>query len=911
MGKKKFHPLGLFSEQIFGPLKNYTCQCGSGIYWGASRAGDKCNDCKVRIVKSDERRKQFAKIILPIPVVNPLFYDLVVSIGGKAFKKGLDDLMKNDKSVLYFDGEDYVITHQEKVPPNIPKWEKLEAIHQLVYGVSKQMVEDGETQWKKVFDNIDNFLIDKVIVLPPDLRPTSKTGNEARQLMDKINRNYVQILTKKEIMRETIIDVHKDKSLFYSYFKQLQKDVNDVYNQILEKLSKKEGLIRGNILGKRIDFSGRAVIVPDPTLNLDECKIPYIMALEIFKLPIAKRIVELGKFKLLNQAIDFVDECIEKHSESLVAVCEEIIKDEVCILNRQPSLHRLGMLGFKLRITLDLVIKIHPLVCNPFNADFDGDQMAVYVPISEKAKEEIRQKISVIKNLSSPSNESLTTTPNQDIVLGIYYLTSDDFNDLAEPVEFKGELLSAAKVEFNKCLPDDYPVIKYKVDKKKLIGILTDIKDKYPDTVTAKVLDNVKRIGFKYATLFGFTLSLDRLEVPGSQALKDEAYSKPTIREQLNALNQPEITAFLKKNFHYSYLIESGARGTWDQAKQLILSRGFISNFNGEILPIPIKGSQLDGLTEEEFFYSTYGSRKGLLDVALNTGTSGYLSRKLIFTCANLQYDYHLDDCGTKDFLEVEVNSKRKALMLAGRYMKLKDNTLQLITKENCFSLIDKSIEIRSPIFCKSPKLCQKCYGDLGKKLNSRFVGIVAAQTLGERGTQLVLRTFHTSGSAIIKDSQSSDVSMKQEDIIGDLASVSELLHKFKDKKPQDIVAELFQAYDKDIYHVHFECVVAQLMWVEGKKWRLLDNRNKIEPQYFSVQSVPAQESWILAMAFSNPKRSILHGIQDEGKYQGVMDQILKGELIDEGSEADQAGLKIDPENLGEIPGLETDAAIG
>jgi len=241
----------------------------------------------------------------------------------------------------------------------------------------------------------------------------------------------------------------------------------------------------------------------------------------------------------------------------------------------------------------------------------------------------------------------------------------------------------------------------------------------------------------------------------------------------------------------------------------------------------------------------------------------------------------------------------------------LKDNSLQRITKENCFSLIDKAIEIRSPIFCKSPKLCQKCYGDLGKKLNSRFVGIVAAQTLGERGTQLVLRTFHTSGSAIIKDSHSSDVTMKQEDIIGDLASVSELLHKFKDKKPQDIVSELFQAYDKDIYHVHFECVTAQLMWVNGKKWRLLSNRNKIEPQYFSVQSVPAQESWILAMAFSNPKRSILHGIQDEGKYQGVMDQILKGELIDEGSEENRPDIESDKISVEEIPGLKIDATIG
>jgi hypothetical protein len=249
--------------------------------------------------------------------------------------------------------------------------------------------------------------------------------------------------------------------------------------------------------------------------------------------------------------------------------------------------------------------------------------------------------------------------------------------------------------------------------------------------------------------------------------------------------------------------------------------------------------------------------------------------------------------------------------MLAGRYMKT-DSGLVRITKENYLDIIDKTINIRSPILCKDQKICHTCYGDLSKKINSRFIGIIAAQTVGERGTQLVLRTFHTSGSAIIKDSNTvDDTSMKQEDIIGDLASVSELLHKFKDKTYKDIVSELFQAYDKDIYHVHFECVVAQLMWSNGKKWRLLKDRTTVEPQYFSVQSVPAQESWILAMAFSNPKRSILHGIRDEGKYQGVMDQILKGELIDEGSKEDREASRINKENLEASSGPTVDATIG
>jgi len=862
-GKKKFHSKGLFSEQIFGPVRNYTCQCG--VYHGVSKAGGTCDDCKVDIVNSDARRKRFARIGIPIPVVNPLFYDLLVDLGGRSLKSALDDLMKNDKSVLYLSDNEMVVTvNSENIPAGTQTWERVDAIMVLIQTLATDMIKSGVPHWQLVMDNIDSLLINQIIVLPPDLRPTSKSSGSGKDLMDKINRYYIQILTKKEIMKDTVIDIQRDKNLYYTYFKQLQNDVSELYTRILEKMAKKEGLIRGNILGKRIDFSGRAVITPDPTLRLDQCKLPYLMVLEIFKLPIAKRILELGKFKLLNKAIDFVDECIDSQSPVLFKICEELTKNEVCILNRQPSLHRLGMLGFNIKVTLDQVIKIHPLVCPPFNADFDGDQMAVYIPISDEAKQEIRDKIFVTKNLNSPANESLTTTPSQDVILGIYYATSFDWG----------------REEFNNCLPHDYPKVDEVIDNKKLLSILNEIKDSYVDSDVAIILDNIKKMGFMYATLSGCTLSLDECTVAGVTKLKKGIFAEEGIRDQLISLSKPEVTQMLKDNFAYSYMIESGARGSWDQVRQLVLTRGFISNFDGEILPHPIKNSLLEGLNQEEFFYSTYGCRKGLLDVALNTGTSGYLSRKLIFTCANLQLDEELEDCGTTDLLPVDVTSERKARMLVNRIALSEDQkVLYKITKDNFKDIVGKEIMIRSPILCKSPKVCRTCYGDLYKKLNSRFVGIIAAQTLGERGTQLVLRTFHTSGSAVIKG-EDGDALMKQEDIIGDLASVSELLHKFKRKTYIDIVSELFDVYDKDIYHVHFECVVAQLMWKNYRKWRLLENRDKISPDYFSIQSAPNQESWILAMAFSNPKRSILQGILYEGKYSGVMDKILKGERI-------------------------------
>jgi len=879
-GKKKFNPEGLFSEQIFGPVRNYTCQCG--IYHGVSKSGSVCDICGVPIINSDSRRKTFAKIVIPISVVNPLFYDLIVNLGGKGLKKAIDDLMKNDKSILYLDSalDEYVVTiSEDQIPVGAEKWERVEAIEELVRAVAENP--DNPPEWQIIKDNLSNLLINQIIVLPPELRPTSKSSGETKQLMDKINRYYVQILTKKEIMRDTIIDIQRDKALYYTYFKQLQKDVSELYTRILEKMAKKEGLIRGNILGKRIDFSGRAVISPDPTLSLDECKLPYIMVLEIFKLPIAKRIIQLGKFKLLNKSIDYVNECIENKTPVLLKICKDVTKNEYCILNRQPSLHKLGMLGFKIKITLDSVIKIHPLACPPFNADFDGDQMAVYIPISDDAKNEIKEKIVITSNLSSPSNEYLTTTPSQDIILGIYYLTSEEFSK--KIITYKEHKLLIGRAEFNRQLPKDYPVVDKKISEKGLLRILNDIKNKYPQEETIVILDNIKKTGFKFATLYGTTMSLKDFPIVGAKKIRHDIFSHSSIRNQLTAFSDPSLIDELKEKFKYSYMIESGARGSWGQVKQLILSRGFISNFDGEILPHPIKNSLVDGLTQKEFFYSTYGCRKGLLDVALNTGTSGYLSRKLIFTCANLQIDKDLDDCGTTDLLEVDVKNNRKARMLINRWaLNEEDKTLYKITEDNYKNIIGKIIFIRSPILCKSPKICKKCYGDLYKILNSRFIGIIAAQTLGERGTQLVLRTFHTSGSAVIKGEEigDDDTSMKQKDIIGDLASVSKLLHKFENKTYTMIVDELFDAYGKDIHNVHFESVVAQLMWRDNKKWRLIENREKVSPKYYSIQTVPNQESWILAMAFSNPKRAILQGILYEGRYSGVMDKILKGEKI-------------------------------
>ena len=886
INKRKFHAEGLFSEQIFGPIKNYTCQCG--VYHGISRSGGTCKICNVDIVNSDIRRKRFAKIVLPVQIVNPVMYDLVIDISGNTLKTYLNKLMKNEKSVLYTKDDFYFVTEEDKVPIGVQKWEKLEAIYELISNMANAFVEDDpNSKWTAVKDNLDKLFIQNILVLPPDLRPAAKGVEKNNQVVDKINRFYMQILTKKESMKDTIIDITRDKTLFYSYFKQLQKDATELYEHIVTKLSKKEGLIRGNILGKRIDFSGRAVIIPDPALHIDECSLPYVGFLELFKLQISKKLIELSKFKLLNQAIDYIDECINFSNFALYNICEELAKTEVCILNRQPTLHRLSMIAFKIKISKDNVIKLHPLVCSGFNADFDGDQMAVYIPISAKTKQELLDKVIITKNFTNPANMELSTLPSQDIVLGIYTLSTNQFPNLQNLVEYKGETVTESIKILNDCFPENYPLINYAVSKKELLKILNDIKEKYSETDIAYTLDKIMEVGFKYSTIFGPSLSLKAFEIKNSGKIRDKIYEDGTILEQVRKLSSPETIKFLKENFNYSYLIESGARGSWEQATQIVFSRGYVSDFNGNIKNEPIIHSLYEGLTPKEFFNSTYGCRKGLLDVALNTGTSGYLSRKLLFTGSNLELSLELDDCGTEDYLDVYIEDDKKSKMLIERYFINENNEVEKITKENRKTLIGKTIKLRSPIFCKSQQVCHKCYGDLWKYIHSRFIGFIAAQALGETNTQLVLQTFHVSGvTKLGKPDDNTEDSLKQKDIVGDLTLASRIFHQTKGKNYKDIIDEIYEIYNssRDIHHVHFECIVSQMMWadVHGDEtlWRLIKERDKIVPTYYSIQTVPEKSSFLLGLGFSNPKRQIIKGIQKAGQYKGIFDKIICGEIL-------------------------------
>lgn len=520
---------------------------------------------------------------------------------------------------------------------------------------------------------------------------------------------------------------------------------------------------------------------------------------------------------------------------------------------------------------------------------FVQDTISIYRPISNNTIEELKDKMISTKNLINVSDSHLTFKPSQDIVLGIYLLTSGNIKGLNYDVKFKGKKIKKYFELFNKVLPENYPLVLKTIDKKELIYILEDISENY-EKYAPEVLDQIKILGFKYATLYGCTMSLNNCVIKDSKEIKEKIFDKKNTNiDQLHLLSEENLKNILRDRFKYSYLIDSGSRGTWDQVKQLILSRGFISNFKGEIINKPIKNGLIDGLNPEEFFLSSYGSRKGLLDVAINTGTSGYLSRKLIFACINLLIDFENEDCETEKTLNVFVENEKKAESLIYRNYIDEQGNVKNIDKKNYKEIIGKNIKLRSPIYCKGKNICKTCYGNLYKYLNSKFIGILAALALGERNTQLVLRTFHTSGSAVIRDNiensnndDDNDI-IRQQDVISDLNTASSMLHKFEENlTPEILVNNLYNVYNSSgsIHHIHFECVISQLMVFKNNRWRTLEDRENKPYEWKSIQAIPQVDSWLSALAFSHAKRSLIEGIKKGKSGDGIFDRILYGEKI-------------------------------
>jgi DNA-directed RNA polymerase subunit beta' len=667
-------------------------------------------------------------------------------------------------------------------------------------------------------------------VLPPDLRPmvqldggryaSSDLNDLYRRVINRNNRlKYLLEISAPEVivrnekrMLQEAVDALIDNSMRKGILTTATTGGRRLLKSLADILKGKQGRFRQNLLGKRVDYSGRSVIVVGPKLKLHQTGLPKKMALELFKPFVIQKILQ----KELAYNVRGASKLIEQGIDEVWAILEEVVKDKVVMINRAPTLHRLGIQAFQPVLIEGESIKLHPLVCKAFNADFDGDQMAVHVPLSEEAQKEAREIMLSSHNLLKPATGMPIISPTQDIILGCYWLTRLEEGrgegkmfsnpeeaiiayeagviDLKAKVKIKmGEDIvetSVGRVFFNETLPAGYPYVNDLMKSKKVEKIISQIILKYPLEAVEETLDKVKNLGFEYATVSGVSWGMDDLIVPPQ---KEEIMNKAqkeidTIESHFKKglLSREEkggkvievwtkvkseieklVPETLPKNGSIFTIIDSGARGSWSQPVQMAGMKGLVINPAGQIIELPVKSSFKEGFDVLEYFISTHGARKGTADTALRTSTAGYLTRRLVDVAHEVIVSE--EDCGDKEGFEM-LRSEADELgqdfsfKIVGRVV-LEDVEFdsevivkkgEIITWDKADKIIEKkiaSIKVRSPISCKSMRgICQKCYGwDLGRnKLVGigEAVGVVAAQAIGEPGTQLTMRTFHTGGVA-------------------------------------------------------------------------------------------------------------------------------------------------------------------
>lgn len=908
---------GLFCEKIFGPTKDWECHCGK--YKRIRYKGIICDRCGVEVTKAKVRRERMGHIELAAPVSHIWYFKGIPSRMGLV----LDISPRNLEKVLYFAA--YIVTnpgnsgfgYKEILTEQQYREAKdtfgsgfkaamgAEAIRELLTHINlDELAEDLRTKLRessgqkkirivrrleviealRLSGNKPEWMILEVIpVIPPDLRPMVQLDG-GRFATSDLNDLYRRVINRNNRLKR-LLDLGAPDIIVRNEKRMLQEAVDALIDNgrrgrpvtgpgsrplksLSDMLKGKQGRFRQNLLGKRVDYSGRSVIVVGPELKFYQCGLPKKMALELFKPFIMKKLVQKGHSHNIKSA----KRMVEKVKPEVWDVLDEVIKEHPVLLNRAPTLHRLGIQAFEPVLVEGKAIKLHPLVCTAYNADFDGDQMAVHVPLSVEAQSEARFLMLSVNNILAPKDGSPITTPTQDMILGSYYLTHpgvEERNTKAEKGDGKiftdyDEMLMAyrngviglhAKVKvrrfiegdtrgkliestvgrfiFNEKIPQDLGYVDREVDKyalevdflcdkKKLGKIIDRCYRRHGNTETANMLDYIKDVGFHYSTIGAITISVSDMEIPEAKKTiiaeaekKVEKYETAYRRGLMSDTERyervidtwndatDEVADALMKSLgtlnNLFIMAHSGARGSKSQIKQIGGMRGLMANASGQTIEIPIKSNFREGLSVLEYFISTNGARKGLADTALRTADSGYLTRRLVDVSHNVIV--REVDCGTDEGIEVRAFVDGKEIIeplknrITGR-IALTDvvnpKTERIIVEqgeeisEEAADDIEtcgiESVAIRSVMTCHSLHgICAKCYGRnlaTGEPVNiGEAVGITAAQSIGEPGTQLTMRTFHTGGVA-------------GSDITHGLPRVEEL---FEARKPKGI-AEICEA---------------------------------------------------------------------------------------------------------------------
>ena len=873
---------GLFCERIFGPQKDWECHCGK--YRRVRYKGVICDRCGVEVTKSKVRRSRMGHIELAAPMSHIWYFKGIPSRMGLL----LDMSPRSLEKILYF--ASYVVINpgetglNEKELINEDKFRAVyrehgntfevgmgaEAVKKLLQNIdlekeSKMLREDlkDSTGQKRVrtirrLEVVEAFrksgnkpewmILDAIPVIPPDLRPMVQLDG-GRFATSDLNDLYRRVINRNNRLKRLLelgapdIIVRNEKRMLQEAVDALidngrrGRPVTGPGNRPLKSLSDmlkgKQGRFRQNLLGKRVDYSGRSVIVVGPELKFYQCGLPRKMALELFKPFVMDRLVKEGYAHNIKSAKSIV----EKVKPEVWDVLEDVIKSHPVLLNRAPTLHRLGIQAFEPILVEGKAIKLHPLVCTAYNADFDGDQMAVHVPLSVEAQAEARFLMLSVNNILAPKDGSPITTPSQDMVLGSYYLTIEsqggekgtgsifkDYNELLMAYQTKAvELHATVKMRkvledgrkgiiestvgrfiFNENMPQDLGFvdrnedpfgleIDFLVDKKALGKIIDKCFRRHGNTKTAEVLDHIKALGFKYSTVGGITVAVADMKIPKEKAeyiaqaekqvdkfekaygrgliSDEERYEKviETWTETTNKVTDALMDGLERMNNIY-IMAHSGARGSKNQIRQLAGMRGLMANASGKTVEIPVKSNFREGLSVMEYFISSHGARKGLSDTALRTADSGYLTRRLVDVSQDvIVRDY---DCGTTETSTIVAIKEGNEVIeeiydrIVGRYTIdpiVNPITGEVIVEADSMILEEQAekivaagieeVEIRTVLNCKTRHgVCSKCYGRnlaTGKEVNiGEAIGIIAAQSIGEPGTQLTMRTFHTGGVA-------------------------------------------------------------------------------------------------------------------------------------------------------------------
>ena len=880
---------GLFCERIFGPTKDWECHCGK--YKRVRYKGIVCDRCGVEVTKAKVRRERMGHIELAAPVAHIWYFKGIPS----RIALMLDISPRDLEKVVYF--ASYIVTDKGK--SGLEKCQILtekeyheaeekygvgsfkakmgaEALRELLEEIdldklSEQLKKEIETcseqrrlKLVKRFDTVEAFklsgnrpewmVMNVIPVIPPDLRPMVQLDG-GRFATSDLNDLYRRVINRNNRLKRLLelgapeIIVRNEKRMLQESVDALidngrrGKPVTGAGNRPLKSLSDmlkgKQGRFRQNLLGKRVDYSGRSVIVVGPELKLYQCGLPKEMAVELFKPFVMRELVGRG----IAQNIKNAKRMVERLKPEVWEILEDVIKDHPVMLNRAPTLHRLGIQAFEPVLVEGRAIKLHPLVCEAFNADFDGDQMAVHLPLSPEAQAEARYLMLATNNLLKPQDGKPVATPRLDMILGSYYLTmvldgekgeGTYYKDVDEAImayenhevgihakifvriekEIDGELkhgkieTSVGRIIFNQGIPQDLGFIDRKEDpfqfeinfpvmKKSMGEIIERVIRSHGLTESAEVIDYIKALGYKYSTLAGITYSMDDVKVPSAKKellaeadkkidviRKQYARGLITENERYNATinvwedTTKEVSKAMEDNFDnlnpVYMMVKSGARGNINQLRQIAGMRGLMASTTGKAVEIPIKSSFAEGLDALEYFISTHGARKGLSDTALRTADSGYLTRRLVDVSQDIIV--READCGTDDGIIIydikdgnQVIEKMQERLL-GRFA-VEDvynpETKELIVDNNTMITDDiaekivkagiEKLKVRSALGCRTKHgVCQKCYG-MGLARRSlvsigEAVGIIAAQSIGEPGTQLTMRTIHSGGVAGVAD---------------------------------------------------------------------------------------------------------------------------------------------------------------